>query len=782
MIPQTLHGYDQGHRLLAVGGELSAAELEAVGRLSDLSGYLPAGMNFRCYYSGFPCGTRYAFACTWPDLEAPRGGAVFTHSFLLDLDSVASLGAVEQIHNFFVQPKRGFYDDFRHPLPPPQLPPVGPELPLPPRLTAGYFGSPNRPIYWVGRSPLETAIFGLWRRLDPQTRTEFSFCTLTLQPRRLKEGPFHVLGVPIEARSAFHQERTQPGWIEEVGTGALPSWAEPLSAPGAMHALRQRAQRDGLPNPPPTEIPALARFYELEEGARQRLTAARTRADLLARLHPGTEKMPLWEPVLVDLLRLQDQAPLQPRPFWDLIDLLRRPQLVAMRSVLGPLIQQVVYDETARRMRVETPSTDLPALWEAAGQLSVQEQVERSVEGLVQYAALSAEDREAVALRLYEQVPTLILCLLRPLSSPERGELLRSKLHEEGVAELAHHLKDPLLLVKVRRTQQKPCLKEALSLATDANREAVLYALPPDEVVEWWLTEGAFWALGVVVHLVGDGSSLAAVWEEKPFGPTLLEEVTKPWPEDRIQKLFEQRPKLCLRVLREKPSPRLFEAAVRASPEDSVFEATELSEDSRVVAFHLRNLLGRLLVGPPHPQLPAWCASTEVQRAIGRLKYYHIIDMLPGRHASSDSLKLLLDQAEENSIRLLEVLNVALRTCDRATLEKCTEDLLKMGPLPLAIAGEILGAVRRVLPADGYRLVERVFPAVYLACDQDRPQELIYASWWSELRWNRAKSWRHWLVDTWISQKWPSSVLERVIAIDPELQRRARKRWASLVG
>ncbi|HSP81449.1 MAG TPA: hypothetical protein VLQ93_23225, partial [Myxococcaceae bacterium] len=90
---QTLHGYDQGHRLLVEsrGGQLDAREHSLLERLSDLSGYLPTGVSFDRYHTGFPCGRYYALACTWPDPAATRAGTVLTHTLLLPLAEAASL-------------------------------------------------------------------------------------------------------------------------------------------------------------------------------------------------------------------------------------------------------------------------------------------------------------------------------------------------------------------------------------------------------------------------------------------------------------------------------------------------------------------------------------------------------------------------------------------------------------------------------------------------------------------------------------------------------------------
>jgi hypothetical protein len=90
-------------------------------------------------------------------------------------------------------------------------------------------------------------------------------------------------------------------------------------------------ESNALPLLEETDFSVFHRFADLEESAHIRLTAARARADLFVRLWSTVPvQHPLLKATLRQLLLRQEEAPLTPRPFWELSDFLGRPMVDAL--------------------------------------------------------------------------------------------------------------------------------------------------------------------------------------------------------------------------------------------------------------------------------------------------------------------------------------------------------------------------------------------------------------------------------------------------------------------
>ncbi|SHI10396.1 hypothetical protein SAMN02745823_02442 [Sporobacter termitidis DSM 10068] len=106
IIHQTLHGYSNGHHLLASSTILSDATKRKMDILSDLSGP-DLSKGFESYYSGYFLENEQflVLAKTWYANEMSRPGCVWTHSLLLGLNDIEYL--IYQIPNllsYFVRP------------------------------------------------------------------------------------------------------------------------------------------------------------------------------------------------------------------------------------------------------------------------------------------------------------------------------------------------------------------------------------------------------------------------------------------------------------------------------------------------------------------------------------------------------------------------------------------------------------------------------------------------------------------------------------------------------
>ncbi len=118
-INQTLHGYSNGHHLLASSINLSDASKRKMDILSDLSGP-DIVQNFDGYYSGYFLETEQiiVLAKTWYANEMSRPGCVWTHSLLFRLDDVDRISQhSDEILSFFVRPRSSEnYSDYSAPI------------------------------------------------------------------------------------------------------------------------------------------------------------------------------------------------------------------------------------------------------------------------------------------------------------------------------------------------------------------------------------------------------------------------------------------------------------------------------------------------------------------------------------------------------------------------------------------------------------------------------------------------------------------------------------------
>jgi|GEM_PF-3461794 len=105
-LDQTLHGYDNGHRLLAASVQLEPRDERALLSMSDLSG--PRAVeNFLEYLTGYmlPGGSHYAVAKTWYATEMERPGCVWTHTFLIPEESIGDVRTLHFVQDKFFRPR-----------------------------------------------------------------------------------------------------------------------------------------------------------------------------------------------------------------------------------------------------------------------------------------------------------------------------------------------------------------------------------------------------------------------------------------------------------------------------------------------------------------------------------------------------------------------------------------------------------------------------------------------------------------------------------------------------
>lgn len=114
VIHQTLHGYNQGHTLLASSLALPSVDDDVLKVMSDWTGYSGDVNGDSSYIMGYqlPDGKYYAIAKSWYADEMPRPGCVWTHTLLVDLEQLDSNFDFRQLFSLFKRPENEDYRSY----------------------------------------------------------------------------------------------------------------------------------------------------------------------------------------------------------------------------------------------------------------------------------------------------------------------------------------------------------------------------------------------------------------------------------------------------------------------------------------------------------------------------------------------------------------------------------------------------------------------------------------------------------------------------------------------
>jgi len=232
-LQQTLHGYSEGHRLLASSIDLPSRDAKTLLMMSDASG--PAAtIGAEGYLTGYPLpeSGHYALARTWPAPELPRPGCVWTHTILIDFSDIPSLHGAGGMLKLFRRPKgdersygtgiahvsttdddrSGISDDFAR------------------RILSAVYGDPTRPIVSAAADvPTRDAlVLAIWDQQWPRLRRAFRFCTLSFADRSSANAPFDLQFLPSAGRvrpaqfknavDADRRDFVATEWLEDAVT------------------------------------------------------------------------------------------------------------------------------------------------------------------------------------------------------------------------------------------------------------------------------------------------------------------------------------------------------------------------------------------------------------------------------------------------------------------------------------------------------------------------------------------------------------------------------------
>lgn len=641
-IAQTVHGYQDGHRLLAAGGELDRDELAMLDQMSDLTGYLPEGVDFDVYRTGYPCGRYYAFSATWLDRQAPRGGAVVTHSLLVPFDLLVEMTDPWAAGSLHHRPSRGGdFARFRQPITlPPGHPSMTRESPPPPTeaALAAYFGQPDRPVVRVCERPPDEMIRRLWALLWPTARRRFAFCTLALRPLSIGRRPFDVLGVPPGARNAFHGlVRSRGWWTDDTPPRIEDSeWVAQLREEGrsALARLVQSWETEQF-SPRPEQVPLMARLEELASSAGQRLAAARSQADLMARLDSGGTH-PNWMPAIEALIENQPQASSDSRPLWDLTDLVGRRQLREVLSAAPEMVDRLrarIAEQIAHRLEVAPSRTAemLPDLLSAAeehvSRRDLLDMVERAVDG--HSNALQCATAILVGAASADRIDLAVAALRALPSELRKAALEDADLPGEWRVEVAKQVGDigtlPLTFADPPTDDDLDRLARAWGALTHAERPPLgrlLESVPAQRIIDWCVAgEGAPTPGALDFFKEATRAStlslpgLARLCEGRSRGPSLFERAANYKSRRDIDEALQGAPGLVIPVLRSGVRA-VRESAVLLAPATALCEPSLIDRVGQHGSYPVRERLVRAVFAAAlRGEIPVSTASTCLARS-----------------------------------------------------------------------------------------------------------------------------------------------------------------------
>lgn len=107
-IDQLLHGYNNGHHLIAGSVSLPLHDADMMSYLSDWSGYVNPIDKETSYITAYPLeeSQSYVIAKSWYADEMSRPGCVWTHSLVIKLDSLGQYANFYELLKLFRRPER----------------------------------------------------------------------------------------------------------------------------------------------------------------------------------------------------------------------------------------------------------------------------------------------------------------------------------------------------------------------------------------------------------------------------------------------------------------------------------------------------------------------------------------------------------------------------------------------------------------------------------------------------------------------------------------------------
>ena len=113
IVEQVLHGYRDGHKLLAASVQIDETSSALMSRMSDMQ---PRSLEkLSSYICAYPLRkvSKYVVSRTWSAHEMRRLGCVWTHSLLADYATIAKVSDLTKLFSLLKRPQDGDFDAYR---------------------------------------------------------------------------------------------------------------------------------------------------------------------------------------------------------------------------------------------------------------------------------------------------------------------------------------------------------------------------------------------------------------------------------------------------------------------------------------------------------------------------------------------------------------------------------------------------------------------------------------------------------------------------------------------
>src|SRR6266550_1012093 len=326
-VHQFLHGYEDGHRLLASSMSLVPSSQNLMAVLSDLSG--PSMVEgFETYVTGYPLpdGKNFALGRTWYANEMKRPGCVWSHTILLSTSDLKRLESIQVVLPHFRRPTPHSETDYKS-----QLEIATDAVPLRTRDRAGasaagsileaFYDNPEKSVLVLSEdsSRYEADVLELWSQLPAVLRVLCAFCTGALAPRSSGGRLLDLQVIPLTAQHSARQiagallirpdqdvSRPPEQWLETL---IQDSYSSSKQSP-----LRVFLERTASPDKPTrATIKPLVQCFDIFSERHQALSADDV-VDLLADVFPSIDTgAALKNAALGDSSTLSDDLRILPR-------------------------------------------------------------------------------------------------------------------------------------------------------------------------------------------------------------------------------------------------------------------------------------------------------------------------------------------------------------------------------------------------------------------------------------------------------------------------------------
>jgi len=237
-VHQVVHGYSNGHSLLATSMRLPKSVERILLLLTDLSGP-SAAREFDTYLTGYPLEdiSMYALARTWYAHEMKRPGCVWTHTLLIEKPDLGRIADITPVPDLFRRPEGEPGAYYRSPLKIrlPRARPLGSHLARDSLETiclvlAALYGDAGAPVFLPADAAeqYEALALAVWGQQWPRLRYSFCFSTGSIASRRLDGRTFDLQAIPRRSVARIRGEVPLALFIDLSRPGqpcSTPSWA-----------------------------------------------------------------------------------------------------------------------------------------------------------------------------------------------------------------------------------------------------------------------------------------------------------------------------------------------------------------------------------------------------------------------------------------------------------------------------------------------------------------------------------------------------------------------------